>query len=72
MFKNWGAWLGIENENGRVKQEGESVVVDVNGDKTQDINRPTAAESEQTRAAEEDASPPHLLQKAKGFSGKFD
>lgn len=70
MFKNWGSWLGTENENGRVKQEGESVVADVNEDETQDINKPT--ESEQIRAAEEDASPPQLLQKAKGFSGKFD
>lgn len=68
MFKNWGSWLGTENENGRVKQEGESVVADE--DETQDINKPT--ESEQIRAAEEDASPPQLLQKAKGFSGKFD
>lgn len=74
MFKNWGTWLGIENENGQVKQEGESIV-DVTEDKNRDINKPTAAaaaESEQTSAVEEDAQPPQLLQKAKGFSGKFD
>ncbi|KAM9357972.1 synapse-associated protein 1-like [Symphorus nematophorus] len=66
MFKNWGTWLGIENENG---QEGESIV-DVNADQNQDINKPNAgAKSEQTGAAEEDAQPPQLLQKAKGFSG---
>ncbi|XP_070765023.1 synapse-associated protein 1-like [Enoplosus armatus] len=58
MFKNWGTWLGIENEN--VKQEGESIV-DVNEDKNHDINKPTDVE--------EDAQPPQLLQKAKGFSG---
>lgn len=70
MFKNWGTWLGIENENGHVKQEGESIV-DVHEDKNLDINKPTAvaAESEQTSPDEEDAEPPQLLQKAKGFSG---
>lgn len=66
MFKNWGSWLGIENENG---QKGESVV-DVNADQNQDINKPTVgAKSEQTSTAEEDTQPPQLLQKAKGFSG---
>ncbi|KAM8744618.1 synapse-associated protein 1-like [Acanthopagrus schlegelii] len=65
MFKNWGTWLGKENENGQVKQEeGEAVVAE---DQNQDINKQTAGgESEQARAAEGDAQ---LLQKAKGFSG---
>ncbi|XP_076578049.1 synapse-associated protein 1-like [Chaetodon auriga] len=60
MFKNWGTWLGIEKDNGQVKQEGESVV-DVNEDQNHEINKPSAAE--------EDAQPPQLLQTAKGFSG---
>ena len=69
MFKNWGSWLGIENENG---QKGEPIV-DVNADQSQDINKPTVGtKNEQTSAAEEDTQPPELLQKAKGFSGKFD
>lgn len=69
MFKNWGNWLGIENENGEVKQEGESIV-DVKEDQNQEMNKPTAASaSEQTSVVEEDAQPPPLLQKAKGFSG---
>ena len=72
MFKNWGTWLGLEDENGQVKQEGESIV-DVTEDKNEDKNKPTAAaESESTSAVEEDAQPPQLLQTAKGFSGKFD
>ncbi|XP_040895839.1 synapse-associated protein 1-like [Toxotes jaculatrix] len=69
MFKNWGTWLGLESENGQVKQEGESVV-DVSEDKSHEINKPTtAAESEQSSAAKKDAEPPQVLQKAKGFSG---
>lgn len=69
MFKNWGTWLGIENENGQVKQENESIV-DADEDKNGGINKPTtAAESELTSAAEKDAQPPQLLQKAQGFSG---
>ncbi|XP_023284491.1 synapse-associated protein 1 [Seriola lalandi dorsalis] len=60
MFKNLGAWFGIEGENGQVKQEGESIV-DVNEDTNHEINKTTAAvESERTSAAERDA---------KGFSG---
>lgn len=67
MFKNWGTWLGKENENGHVKEEGEAVVEDQN----QDINKQTAGgESEQARAAEGDAQPTQLLLKAKGFSGE--
>ncbi|XP_047444026.1 synapse-associated protein 1-like [Mugil cephalus] len=70
MFKNWGTWLGIENENGQVKGETESVASgnEANGP---EINKPTAvvAEGEQTTVGEEDAPSPQLLQKAKGFSG---
>lgn len=65
MFKNWGTWLGIENENGQVKEEDQSIVSE---DRYYDINKPT--ESEQSSAVEDDAQPPQLLQKAKGFSGK--
>lgn len=65
MFKNWGTWLGIENENDQVKEEDQSVVSE---DQNHDINKPT--ESEQSSAVEDDAQPPQLLQKAKGFSGK--
>lgn len=67
MFKNWGTWLGKENENGNVEEEGEAVVEDQN----QDINKQTVGgESEQARAAEGDAQPTQLLHKAKGFSGE--
>lgn len=64
MFKNLGTWFGIESENGQVEKEDESIV-DVSEDKRHEINKPTAA-------AEKDADPPQLLQKAKGFSGEFD
>lgn len=71
MFKNWGNWLGIENENGQVLKESESnVIVDANEDTNHGINKPTAvAKSEQS--SEKDAQPPQLLQKVEGFSGKF-
>uniref|UniRef100_UPI0037E77C7D synapse-associated protein 1-like n=1 Tax=Semicossyphus pulcher TaxID=241346 RepID=UPI0037E77C7D len=69
MFKNWGSWLGIEDENGQVKQQGEPTV-DVKEDQNHEVNKPTAAvESEQTSAGREDVQTPELLQKAKGFSG---
>lgn len=72
MFKNWGTWLGVENDKGQVKHEGESAV-DINEDQNREINKPTAgAESERSSAAEEDAQPPQLLQKAKGFSGESE
>lgn len=66
MFTNWGAWLGIENENGNVKQEGVSSKSN-NGDKT----HATVVESaHNTIAVEKDAESIQLIQKAKGFSGK--
>ena len=72
MFKDWGTWFGTKSENGQVRQEGESIV-DVGGDKSREMRKPTAvAESEQTSAAEEDTDLQQLLQKAKGFSGKAD
>lgn len=68
MFKNLGSWLGIEHE--KVEQRSESAA-DVE-DQKPDINKPSpAAESEQTNAGKEDVQPAQLLQKAKGFSGKF-
>nr|XP_046248521.1 synapse-associated protein 1-like [Scatophagus argus] len=63
MFKSWGTWLGIENKNGQVKQEGESKV---NENQNHDI---AGSESEQSIVVGENAQPPQLLQKAKGFSG---
>ncbi|XP_035509517.1 synapse-associated protein 1-like [Morone saxatilis] len=69
MFQNWGTWLGIETENGQVKQESESVV-DVDEHQNHDMNKPTAgAGGEQSSAVEDDAQPPQLLQTAKSFSG---
>lgn len=69
MLKNWGSWLGIENENGRDKEEDQTVV---NEDQNREVNKPpAAAESKQSSVVEGDAQPPQLLQKAKGFSGKF-
>ncbi|XP_008279517.1 synapse-associated protein 1 [Stegastes partitus] len=64
MFKNLGTWLGLENENGQVKEETESIV-DADKDESSGVNKPTA-ESEQTSAAEKDDQ---LLQKAQGLSG---
>lgn len=58
MFKNWGSWLGVEKENGQVKEE----VVD--DEDRADVNKQTAAEDDA-------APPPPLLQTAKGFSGEF-
>ncbi|CAG5862117.1 unnamed protein product [Menidia menidia] len=59
MLKNWGTWLGIESENGQVKEEKESAV------DAKEENKPT-------NVCEEEQVPPkdiQLLQKAKGFSG---
>ncbi|XP_070688098.1 synapse-associated protein 1-like [Pempheris klunzingeri] len=67
MLSNWGSWLGIENENSQVKEVKEEP--DVN-EEEHGVNKPSAgADIEQTSACEEDAQPPQLLQKAKGFSG---
>ncbi|XP_078115924.1 synapse-associated protein 1-like [Sander vitreus] len=57
MFKKWGTWLGIENENG---QEEEASIV-VKEDKNVDMNTPTTVGG--------DAPPPQLLQRAEGFTG---
>lgn len=66
MFKNWGSWLGKDNENGQVKES----VVDDNEHKDHGINKAAAgADGEPTGAVKEDAQ---LLLRAKGFSGKFD
>lgn len=66
MFKNFGTWLGIENENGQAKKEGESSVED-KGHQSQDIttNKPSA--SSKSEHVDKDAQP---NQKAMGFSGK--
>ncbi|XP_069006875.1 synapse-associated protein 1-like isoform X1 [Embiotoca jacksoni] len=72
MFKNWGTWLGIENENGQVEQESESVVgADEDGNGGVNKAKAAAAESEEDGAVEKSAQPPQLLQKAKGFSGSM-
>lgn len=68
MFTNWGTWLGIENENGQVRQQ-QSVVAEHKSHETN--KQTTAAESEQTTSAvKNDADSTQLIQKAKGFSGK--
>lgn len=73
MFTNWGAWLGIENESGHVKQEGVSSI-SINEDNTREINKQaTVAESAQTTSAvKKDAESTQLIEKAKGFSGKCE
>ncbi|TMS20671.1 Synapse-associated protein 1 [Larimichthys crocea] len=71
MFKNWGSWLGIQNENGQVEEKVESVV-DVGEEQDSKVNKQTAgAGSEQSSDVQEDNQPPQLLQTAKGFSGYF-
>ncbi|XP_034533505.1 synapse-associated protein 1-like [Notolabrus celidotus] len=67
MFANLGSWLGIGKENEQGKENRESRV-DVK-DPNQDVNKQTAAESEQNNAGREDVQPTQLLQQAKGFSG---
>lgn len=67
MLKNWGSWLGIEKENGQVKEEAQTVVHE---DQNRDVNKPSAAAESKQSSVEGDAQPPQLLQKAKGFSGK--
>lgn len=69
MFKNWGTWLGIENENGQ-KQHAESVV-DVEGEQNQDINKEALSAGSETSKAEDGENVQTPLQKAKGFSGKL-
>lgn len=72
MFKNLGTWLGIENENGQVKEDSESKEIVKGNDEDTDhgVNKPTAGvESEQS--SEKDAQTAQLLEKARGFSGKF-
>lgn len=65
MFKNFGAWLGIEPENGQVKA-GEGSDVEEKGGNS-DINKPNAgAGGEQIPSVQED----QLLQQAKGLSGE--
>ncbi|KAF3691231.1 Synapse-associated protein 1 [Channa argus] len=67
MFKNWGTWLGIENENEQAQRQEDSVVA-VSEDKVHVINTQTSvAESEQVG----DAESTQLIQTAKGFSGYF-
>lgn len=64
MFKNWGAWLGIELENGQAKEGEESAAKEKGGNG--DINKPSAgAGGEQITSVQED----QLLQQAKGLSG---
>lgn len=67
MFRNWGAWLGIEQENGRVKGGEQAAAAAAEKDGSRDINKPSAgAGGEQTSSAKED----QLLQQAKGLSGE--
>ncbi|KAM6921158.1 synapse-associated protein 1-like [Xenentodon cancila] len=56
MLKNWGAWLGKENENEQVREESNSGV-DENTDK------------KPANVGENDQNPPQAERKPKGFSG---
>lgn len=70
MFRNWGAWLGIEPENSQVKggeQAAAAAAVAAEKDGSRDINKPSAgAGGEQTSCVKED----RLLQQATGLSGE--
>ncbi|XP_071368755.1 synapse-associated protein 1-like [Centroberyx affinis] len=68
MLKNWGTWLGLENENDQVTQESKSIV-DVNEDKSHEVNKPTVVADDEQSSVARDVQPPQLLQKAKGFGG---
>lgn len=68
MFGNWGAWLGIEQENGHVKGgEQPAAAAAAEKDGSRDINKPSAgAGGEQTSSVKED----QLVQQARGLSGE--
>ncbi|XP_071768930.1 synapse-associated protein 1-like [Centroberyx gerrardi] len=68
MLKTWGTWLGLENENDQVTQESKSIV-DVNEDKSHEVNKPTVVADDEQSSVARDVQPPQLLQKAKGFGG---
>lgn len=66
MFRNWGAWLGIDQENDRVKG-GEQAAAAAENDGSRDINKPSAGSGgEQTGSVRED----QLVQQAGGLSGE--
>ncbi|KAM4738646.1 synapse-associated protein 1-like isoform 1-T1 [Anableps anableps] len=66
MLKNWGAWLGKENENGQVKEEQQRV-----DEKRRDDNPLKDDEEKETNVAEKVTKPPQLLQKTQGFSSSI-
>lgn len=66
MLKNWGAWLGKENENDQVKEKRQRV-----GEKRRDDNPLVYDEEKQTNIAEKDAELSQLLQKPRSLCGKL-
>ncbi|XP_007568528.1 synapse-associated protein 1-like isoform X1 [Poecilia formosa] len=64
MLKNWGAWLGKENENDQVKEKRQRVV----GKKRRDDNPLEYDEEKQTNIAEKDTELSQLLQKTHSLS----
>ncbi|XP_043985033.1 synapse-associated protein 1-like isoform X2 [Gambusia affinis] len=66
MLKNWGAWLGKENENDQVKEKRQRV-----GEKRRDDNPLVYDEEKQTYIAEKDAELSQLLQKTRSLCGSI-
>ncbi|XP_017159954.1 synapse-associated protein 1 [Poecilia reticulata] len=64
MLKNWGAWLGKENENDQVKEKRQRVV----GEKRRDDNPLEYDEEKQMNIAEKDTELSQLLQKTHSLS----
>lgn len=65
MFKNWGAWLGIEPEKGQAKGGEDSAAGGKGGNP--DVNKPIpGAGGEQITSVQEE----QLLQQAKGLGGE--
>lgn len=65
MLKNWGTWLGLDHPNDGVTQQSDSV--DGNDTNSHEMNKQPAADGNEQSSVQ---SPP-LVQKAKGFGGKF-
>ncbi|XP_026161213.1 synapse-associated protein 1 [Mastacembelus armatus] len=70
MINNWATWLGLENENGEVKEGGETVV-DANEGETGDFGNKHTAGAERQRGSDAggEAQTTQPLQKATGLGG---
>ena len=66
MLKNWGSWLGKENENGQVKEESDSRV-----DANKDNKLTNVGDTEQITTLKKQAAPLQAEQKPKSLSGKL-